>query len=274
MPEITRITSRDNRRLVDVRKVRGGKEKGCIFVEGARLAHEALRSDLEITECIVSTSFLEGDRGDLMVVELSGRNIPIVETPDRLFSTLADTVNSQGVILVAKRPGTGPGRMKTDNSKNSSDLFVFLQGTNDPSNLGAVIRTAEAAGVAGVIVSGGSADVFLPKALRAGMGSTFRVPIWDGATLTDCMAWANENGIQTLAADISGRKPYSEIEWLKPSLVVFGSEAVGLSKAELDLADEVVIIPMQNGVESLNLAVSSGIILFEALRQKLAGSPV
>ena len=273
MPEITRITSRDNRRLVEVRKVRDGKEKGHIFVEGARLADEALRSDLEITDCIVSTSFLEGGRGDLMVAEISLRNVPIVETPDSLFSTLADTVNSQGVILVAKRPGTGLGRMKTDNSKNSSDLFVFLQETNDPSNLGAVLRTAEAAGVEGVIVSGGSADAFSPKALRAGMGSTFRVPIWDGATLTDCVAWAHENGIQSIAADISGRKPYSEIDWLKPSVVVFGSEASGLSKAELDLVNEVVVIPMQNDVESLNLAVSSGIILFEAVRQKLAAAP-
>jgi TrmH family RNA methyltransferase len=203
-----------------------------------------------------------------------GRNIPIVETPDRLFSTLADTVNSQGVILIAKRPETRSGLQKRSGSESNSDLFVFLQETNDPSNLGAVLRTAEAAGVTGVIISGGSVDAFSPKALRAGMGATFRVPIWDSAEFSDCIAWTNENGIQTIAADISGTKSYSDVDWLKPSLVVFGSEANGLSKAEIDLADEVVIIPMQNGVESLNLAVSSGIILFEALRQKLAASPV
>ena len=142
MPEITRITSRDNRRLVDVRKIRDGKETKSIFVEGARLAEEVLCSELDLTDCIVSTSFLEGDRSVSILRDLSGRNVPIIETPDRLFSTLADTVNSQGVILVAKRPETGRDQLKVDDPTKDFTLFVFLRETNDPSNLGAVLRTA------------------------------------------------------------------------------------------------------------------------------------
>src|SRR5688572_26468205 len=268
MPEITRITSRDNRRLVEARKIRDGKDKGRIFVEGVRLADEALRSDLDITEGIVSASFLADDPGVSVVRDLSTRNVPIIETPDQLFSGLADTVNSQGVILIARRPETGQSRLKTISPVDASGLFVFLQETNDPSNLGAVLRTAEAAGVEGVIISVGSTDAFSPKALRAGMGSTFRVPIWDGATLRECVTWARENGIQVIASDISGKRSYSEMDWLRPSLLVCGSEANGLSKEDLELADDVVIIPMENGVESLNLAVSTGIILFEAVRQR------
>jgi len=100
------------------------------------------------------------------------------------------------------------------------------------------------------------------------MGSTFRVPIWDGATLRECVTWTRENGIQAIASDISGRRSYSEIDWLRSSLLVCGSEPNGLNREDLELADDVVIIPMENGVESLNLAVSTGIILFEAVRQR------
>jgi RNA methyltransferase, TrmH family len=268
MPEVTRITSRDNRRLIEVRKVRDGKEKGHIFIEGVRLADEALRSELDLTECVVSASFRESDRGSSIVRILSNRNVPVIETPDQLFSGVADTVNSQGVILIARRPETGRNRLNTGRSTVASGLFVFLQETNDPSNLGAVIRTAEAAGVDGVIISVGSADALSPKALRAGMGSTFRIPVWDSATLKECVTWARENGIQSIAADISGRRSYSEIDWLRPSIIVCGSEANGLSIGDLELVDDVAIIPMKNGVESLNLAVSTGIILFEAVRQR------
>ncbi len=269
MAEISTITSRDNRRLVDIRKVREGKMPDRIFVEGVRLTEEALRSGIPLLESVVSSSFLENGRNSDVIQAMADRNVSLVETPDRLFSSLADTVSSQGVICIAERPASGPSRLAAATG-SATGLFVFLQETNDPSNLGAVLRTAEAAGAAGAIISHGSADVFSPKALRAGMGSSFRLPIWDGAVLEESVAWARGLGIQVVAADISGKRSYSEVDWRRQSLVVFGSEAHGLGADQLRLADEIVTIPMQNDVESLNLAVSSGIILFEAVQQRLS----
>ena len=271
MADISRITSRENRRLVEIRKVRDGKMPDRIFIEGVRLTEEAVRSGISILESVVSSSFLNSDRNAEMIQRLADRNVPIIETPDRIYSSLSDTVNSQGVICIAERPASGSDRLT---AASDHGLFVFLHETNDPSNLGAVLRTAEAAGVGGALISRGSADVFSPKALRSGMGSTFRLPIWSDAVLEKAVEWAREKGVQVIAADISGTRPYSAIDWRRPSLVVFGSEAHGLGTDDLRLADAVVSIPMQNHVESLNLAVSSGIILFEAVRQRLSNTSV
>ena len=145
---------------------------------------------------------------------------------------------------------------------------MFLNEVNDPSNLGAVFRTADAAGVAGIVVSKGSADVFSPKALRAAMGASLRIPLWENADFVDVILWSRTNGLRTTAADIGGEIEYTQIDWKLPRMVVFGSEAHGLSREALEIIDETMMISMQNGVESLNLAVSAGIILFEAVRQK------
>ena len=265
MSGITRITSRDNRRLTDARKVRDGKQPERIFIEGTRLAEEAVRSGSLVTDCIVSVSYLENGRGANLIAELAEKKVPIIETSDQLFLSLADTVNPQGLILIAQRPETGKQRLAEGALAGS---FVFLHETNDPSNLGAVLRTAEAAGVAGILLSVGSADAFSPKALRAAMGSSFRLPIWDHVKFSDGVTWAHQNDIQVIAADISGDRSYVEIDWLRQSMVIFGSEANGLGTKELAEAHEIIRIPMQRDVDSLNLAVSSGIILFEAARQR------
>ena len=147
-------------------------------------------------------------------------------------------------------------------------MFLFLKEINNPSNLGAIVRTAEAAGAIGVIVSKGSADVFSPKALRSAMGSSFRLPVWENAEFSEVLGWAKVHDLVTVAADILGTSSYTDIDWRIPSLLIFGSEAHGLGELELAAIDKTVLIPMENGVESLNLAVSAGIILFEARRQK------
>jgi RNA methyltransferase, TrmH family len=129
------------------------------------------------------------------------------------------------------------------------------------------LRTAEAAGAAGLVISQKSADVFSPKALRSAMGASFRMPVCENATFEEVIALANEQKMVVVAADISGSISYTMLDWSKPSMIVFGSEAHGLSGDELRLVNTKISIPMENHVESLNLAVSAGIILFEAKRQ-------
>jgi len=255
--KIELITSRDNQRLANARKVRDGKVPGMMFIEGRRLVREAIRSDIAIEECFFSDDLSDdGLRG-----AFHGR---VFEVPGKIFSSLADTDQSQGVILVAKRPKSLPSRIV---GSSAVPLVIFLNEINNPSNLGAVIRTAEAAGVAGVIISDNSADVFSPKALRAAMGSSFRLPIWSGVNFDEAVNWANAQSFVTTAADISGEMSYTAVDWTKKRLLIFGSEAHGLSDADLDKVGEKIIIPMRQDVESLNLAVAAGVILFEARRQ-------
>ena len=112
-----------------------------------------------------------------------------------------------------------------------------------------------------------SADVFSPKALRGAMGASLRLPIWTNAGFFEVLEWSKQKNLISICADINAEKSYTEIVWKQPRLLIFGSEAHGLSAQEREKVDESLIIPMENNVESLNLAVACGVILFEAKRQ-------
>lgn len=268
MNEIEKITSRDNQRLISVRKVRDGKAPERIFVEGRRLVEEALRSAIAISECFVVEDFQDMD----LLNAVGMRTTRIAEISEKVFATIADTQQPQGIILIAKRPNTSAERIKNGLDSASLPIVIFLDEINNPSNLGAVLRTAEAAGVGGIIVSKNSADTYSPKALRAAMGAAFRLPVWENANFDEVLAWAKEGNLTTTAADIAATISYTEVDWEKPRLLIFGSEAHGLSAENLENTDEIIAIEMENGVESLNLAVSAGIILFEAKRQLVGNS--
>src|SRR4051812_45219458 len=165
--EIEKITSRDNRRLVNARKVRDGRVPEQIFIEGRRLVAEALASDINIDECFVTESLL----GSEMLATIGERRVPIAELPDRIFVSMADTMQPQGIILIAKRPDPSLELIEERLRSSRVPIVVLLKAINNPANLGAVLRTAEAAGIAGVVVSDGSADAYSPKSLRGSMGA-------------------------------------------------------------------------------------------------------
>lgn len=260
--EIETISSRDNAKLKHARAIRDGRVEGQIFIEGVRLVVEALRSDINLIAAFVSVDLAETSESAYLVQQLQIKRVPISKVAAKAFGSVADTENSQGIAILAEHPvfdlaGVG-----------SPHLVVLLHQINNPLNLGAVIRTAEAAGVAAVITSSNSADAFSPKAIRASMGSCFRLPIIESISFDEALTWASESGFETTAADVDGSKSYTEIDWKIPRLLIFGSEAHGLGERELTQVDQKVVIPMANGVESLNLAVSAGVLLFEAKRQR------
>lgn len=262
-----RITSRDNSRLKHVRKVRDGQLGGEIFIEGVRLSEEALRSEIEITSAFISERFADGERQRLLLHALIDRGIDAFELPERVFASIGDTNTPQGIVLLGKRPADSLERIEKCLGANVLPIVLHLEQINNPSNLGAIIRTAEAAGIAGVTVSKNSANIYSPKALRAAMGSSFRVAICTGVDVEEAVSWSKTSGLRSTAADINGVSEFTEIDWKIPRLLIFGSEAHGLSSKLREAVDETIYIPMENGAESLNLAVSCGIILFEAKRQ-------
>lgn len=268
MKQLPEISSRDNQRLVQARKIRDGHSTGSIFIEGKRLASEALRSDIEISVCFVSEKFAASGQNTVILERLETAADYIFELPERVFRSVADTENSQGVILIADKPtGTAKVIERRLQEPHSLKIVMMLMRINNPSNLGAVLRTAEAAGISGVLVSANSADAFSPKALRASMGAAFRLPVWTGAGLDEALAWAKSNGLRPTATGSTMGDVYTQADLQTPRLLLFGPEADGLAANEVNRVDESLTIPMENGVESLNLAVAAGIILFEAKRQ-------
>lgn len=254
------ITSRDNRRLINARKVRDGGIRELIFIEGKRLAAEALSAGLVIDECLVADSFGESD-----LVDEIASHAPVFEVPDNLFRTIVDTTNPQGIVVLAQLPRSG--FLHRDDLPLDASPFVFLKDVNNPSNLGAILRTAEAAGAGGIITSPNSADSFSPKSLRAAMGSAFRIGIEHGISLSKAVEWARSRGIRVVGTDPANGIDHAANDWSSPTLLIFGSEAHGLTGEELAMCDSSVRIAIADGVESLNLAASAAVILFEARRQ-------
>lgn len=242
--------------------------KNSIFVEGLRLAEEVLRSNWKISKVFFTESFARTERGQAFLQLV--RNADAAEVSEKIFDSLSDTKNSQGIILICEKPAANKERIEEalQNDLQKIPLVVLLHQTNNPINQGAILRTCEAVGVTGVILTKNSADVFSAKSLRGAMGATLRLPIWNNADFLEVLSWAKLKNLTSVCADVNAEKSYLEIDWKKPRLLVFGSEASGLSNEERDGIDESLIIPMENGVESLNLAVSCGVILYEARRQK------
>jgi len=262
MDPLQKITSRDNPRLVEARKIRDGKVPGKIFIEGQRLAAEALRSGLTITECFVAEEFRNRD-----LLQAVGKRSAIIELPVNTFGSIADTQNPQGVVLIAERPQCTLADIEKGLVSSHLPMILFFSEINNPSNLGAVLRTAEAVGVSGIITSRGSADIYSAKALRSAMGATFRLRIAEGVFFDEALKWAGDHDLQTTASASTAEISYTEVNWKIPRLLIFGSEAHGLSENQLQAVNETIRIPLENHVESLNLAVAAGILLFEAKRQ-------
>jgi RNA methyltransferase, TrmH family len=272
MNELQKITSRENQKLKFAKKVRDGKITSKIFIEGVRLAEEILRSNLKIDEVFINENFATSKRERELINSFLADSVSIFEIPDAIFRSIADTSQSQGIVIIAEKPQSSKSEIEKNliNNGLKSALVIMLFEINNPSNLGAILRTAEAANVAGVIISEHSADVYSTKSIRAAMGANLRLPIWSDADFDEVLTWANQQNLISTAADINAKKSYAKIDWNQRRLLVFGSEAHGLSEEARSKIDELTFIPMENEVESLNLAVSCGIILFEAKRQKLS----
>jgi TrmH family RNA methyltransferase len=147
-------------------------------------------------------------------------------------------------------------------------LVVVMHRANNPSNAGAALRVAEAAGATGVILTQGSTDPLSPKGLRGSMGSAFRLALWTGPTLEEALGWCSLRGISPVATAAGAPHLHTEIDWRTPRAILLGPEAGGLSADELRAAVDAVRIPMRAPVESLNLATALAVVLYEAARQR------
>ena len=259
------ITSPSNERLKHARRVRDGREPDLMFVEGERLVEECLQSGLKLRAC-----FHEADptpRAQELIDKMASRGCPLYPAIRIALETVGDTVNTQGLIVIAERPEFNLIRALQARD-GVAPLLVCLDSAQDPGNFGAVVRTAEAAGASGVVATKGSVDAFAPKTLRSSMGSAFRLPVVAGVEGGDLALASSAAKLRIVATAASGETIYTDYDWRKPTLVVFGNEARGVGRELLERCDERLRIPLRAPVESLNIAAAAAVILFEAARQR------
>ena len=259
------INSRRNPLAQRARAVRDGREKGLVFVEGVRLCEEALRASLVFEAALYTRALVEDGRGGALLDRLREVCRDTHAASEEVLESVSDTKTPQGLVALARRPETGGERIAR---AVGVPLVVVMHRANNPSNAGAALRVAEAAGATGVVLTKGSTDPLSPKSLRGSMGSAFRLPLWTGPTLAEALQWCAARGIGTVAAAAGARSSHTGLDWTGPRAVVLGPEAGGLSEAELRAADEAVRIPMREPVESLNLATALAVLLYEAARQR------
>lgn len=186
---------------------------------------------------------------------------------DEVFRRMSDTMTPQGILTVSAMPSYSLTDLLGDGS--CPPLILVLEDVQDPGNVGTMIRTAEGAGVTGILMSSGTADVFQPKVTRSTMGSIFRVPFLRVDNLKESVMKLKEAGIRTFAAHLKGENDCFEEDYTGPAAFLIGNEGNGLSGALTELADTLIRIPMQGKVESLNASIAAALLMYEAERQRL-----
>jgi TrmH family RNA methyltransferase len=256
------ITSLDNDKVRHVRALQARRrlrqrERQAVF-EGVRLIEEALRAG-----CAPALVFhTEAAAQDARVAQLLARcralGVPCTPVSEAVMAACSDTETPQGVLAVVGLPALPwPERLT---------LALIVDGVRDPGNLGTMLRTALAAGVEGVLLAPGTVDPSNGKTVRASMGAILRLPIRAGdwpeiaERVAGCDVWLAEAG---------GALRYSAVDWRRPAALIVGGEAAGASHEAQALATGRVAIPMRAEVESLNVAIATAVILFEALRQRM-----
>ena len=275
------ISSKDNKRIKYIRSL---LEKGNIrkknhqfVVEGIKLVDEALEYGkvLEVV-CAVSLydELISGDLSGNRLLAENDKNITnyvkkgssLLVVSDTVFKSISETKTPQGILAVAEMPDyrlLDKGFLEQAYTKNGKIKLLVLEDTADPGNLGTIMRTAEAAGVTGVIMGKGTVDIFNPKVVRSTMGSIFRLPFAYAEDLKETIQKLKTQGISFYATHLKGKKSYKDIKYSDRSAILVGNEARGLSYDVADLADTYVLIPMQGKVESLNAAVAAALMMYE-----------
>jgi TrmH family RNA methyltransferase len=256
------ITSRQNRRLKDIRRLRRskGNRSGELLLEGPHLVAAALDAGLELREVFVTARFLErADAGGLLS-RLSPT--PITEVSPPLLDELADADAPRGLVAIA-----AARRDDTRRGLRQGGPVLFLDRIQDPGNLGAVARVAEAAGAAGLCLGPGTVDPAHPRALRASAGSLLRLPVLEGADRTAVRRHLDAPLPWVLLSPADGEDLY-RTDLPERLVLLLGSEGTGVSAELARSADLRIRVPMAPPVESLNVAVAAGVVLFELVRRR------
>jgi TrmH family RNA methyltransferase len=264
MPASETLRSRANPLYKRLRALRdGGAASGLCLIEGPKLACEALDAGLTLVEAAASPRAETTPAGGRALAALRAHGVPVRRMAAELVASLSEAETSQGLVALAKRP-----RFELDRVFGATPLVLVIEGVQNPGNLGALLRSAEAAGATGALLTPGCADPLSWKALRGSMGSAFRLPHVTGLTIDAALAALAAHGVSVFATASDGERRYAETDLRGPVAIVVGREGSGLTPAVRQRAAARLRIPLQAPVESLNVGVAAALVLFEAARQR------
>jgi RNA methyltransferase, TrmH family len=254
------LSKAEIKRLHGLARPAGRAETGLFLAEGVRLVEELLESAVVPHLAVITSSLEDTSRGAALAGRLRER-VRVLEAAEHQLAAIADTATPQGVVVAASIP-----RWRLEDLPTADrELGVVLDGVQDPGNFGAIVRSADAFGAAWVCTLPGTVDPWNPKAVRSAAGSSLRVPIVE-STHAELKEYLSMRGFRTLGADMAGA-PVGEAGRPPRVALVLGNEGAGLRPETRTLLDGAVSVPVRRVIESLNVGVAAGILLYELSRE-------
>ena len=257
------ITSTNNAQIKNIiqlnKKAKARREQGLFAAEGKKMFWEAPKEWIEkvyITESLSEEPEIIG--------RVQEQNVPYEIVTDAVFRQMSDTLTPQGVLTLLKKPEY----TLEDILGGENPLVMILEDLQDPGNLGTILRTAEGAGVQGVLMTKTCVDITNPKVIRSTMGSVYRMPFLYVEDVVSLKQELKKRNIRTYAAHLKGENSYEQEDYAAGTAFLIGNEGNGLTEEAAASADCLIRIPMCGKVESLNAAMAAGILMYEASRQR------
>lgn len=244
-------------------KSRTRKKEGVFIVEGIREINLAIKGGFNVKEIFYTEELFPGQELKNLLHILS--NSPeIIEISAEVYNKIAYRGSTEGLIAVVRSKNSG---LDNFDLQKKNPLILVAEAPEKPGNIGALLRTADAANIDAVLIANPKTDIFNPNIIRSSVGCVFTTKIGTGTT-TEIIDFLKQKQIKIYAAALQASKNYVEIDFTGPSAIVVGTEATGLSKEWLYNSTQNIVIPMQGEIDSMNVSVAAGILIFEAKRQR------
>jgi len=265
---IKTITSLNNQRIKDAIKLREHRQRarqGRFVIDGPREILQAARGNVQFSELFVCEPLCKTSESQRLLEQLDGSSSTVWHVTPEVFEKLAFGDRLDGVVAV----GETPRRTLAELTAPDDGLLAVLEGFEKPGNVGAVLRSADGAGVAAVIVADPRTDLYNPNCIRASLGTLFTMPVCE-ATAGETIDWLRARDFQIFAARVDAQRGYTQVDYRPATAIVLGSEAAGLSAAWADPRVTGIKPPMQGQADSLNVSAAAAALFYEALRQRKA----
>ena len=266
MPEL--ITSTQNRRIKDavkLRERRGRDKQRRIIIDGTREISLAIEGGVELAEAFVADRAISDVETQTLLDRLEQNDVPLSRVTADVHGKLAFGQRGEPVIAVARMPRRGLDEICLPNTP----LIAVVEGVEKPGNVGAILRTADGAGISAVLVADGGTDLFNPNTIRASLGTVFTVPLC-AAPAAEVIRWLREQHVAIVAARVDGAVDYTRADLTGPAAIVLGSETAGLTDVWTGADIQAVKLPMHGHADSLNVSATAAILFYEAVRQRTA----
>lgn len=268
LPPITSLQNPRVKQAVKLRERHGRDDQRRIIIDGRREIERALAAGIQLTELFIEADILPPDVERQLASQARDRGADVLDVTAAVMQKLAFGERHEGVVAVAETPATDLRHFGDLLARRGGiQMIAILEGVEKPGNLGAILRTADAAGVTGLLAASPRTDLYNPNAIRASLGAIFTVPIAADSS-AECLAWLRERQFTIYAARVDGAVNYTTANFRGPTAIILGSEAAGLTSTWRAADIQALKLPMLGSVDSLNVSVTAAVLFYEALRQR------